>query len=295
MMSSLYIYMQYTHAYVYICVWNDHRCNTHALELTVSAEEIVFVNLPLKCLDANGRTMVAMEPWPILDVHSTLSFLFKDAKVQIPRSKLVEYWEKSKQYGEKWAQSIPDNEMHVTIPIGIYGDSAKVETAFFTEHILAYFLNLVLWRPKSVRWSRFLICAIPESRMTAETNNSIMRRITWSANHAFFGCFPTTGHLGQPLDGHAAKAAGLPLTDEQFRFQVTELRGDWSFHKKIWAWPKVMWNAADVCHLCTAKGISNNFDEVFWNLEDNNHHEFTLTEYLAHRMPSRRVRALGQT
>ena len=133
-----------------------------------------------------------------------------------------------------------------------------------------------------MRWSRFLICAIPESRMTAETQNCILRRVTWSANHAYYGYFPTTGHLGQPLLGNAAASAGKPLTEQGYKFQVTELRGDWSFHKKIWQWPKVQWNAEDVCHLCTAKGIKNNFQEAFWNFDTNNHHEFNLVEYFVH-------------
>ena len=240
-------------------------------------------------MDTNGRPTVVVEPWPILDIHNTMSFLFKEAKIKIPGPKLREDWQRSKAYGEPWAADVPDEEMSFTVPIGIYGDSARVDTNFNTDHIMALFVNLILWRPVSVRWSRFLVCAIPESRLTNETINGILRRVTWSANHAFYARFPTTDPLGQPLRGNAARMAGKPLTDQGYKFQVTELRGDWSFHKKIWTWPKVMWNAESICHLCTAKGISNDWDELFWNLEHNNHQEFSLTQYLAHRMPTRRV------
>ena len=240
-------------------------------------------------MNSSGRTTVSVEPWPMLDIHNIMSFLFREAKLQIPRATLMEYWQQSKTYGEPWAQNVPVEEMGFTVPIGVYGDSAKVETNFNTDHILAFFCNLVLWRPPSVRYSRFLICAIPESRLTGETINCILRRVTWSANHSFYGFFPAADHMGQALVGNAGIVAGQPLTEEGYRFQVTELRGDWSFHKKVWGWPKVMWNAVDICHQCTAKGISQNWQEVFWNFEDNNHHEFTLTQYLAHRMPERRV------
>ena len=256
---------------------------------TAHTQEISYVDLPVKYMDTNGRPTVVVEPWPILDIHNTMSFLFKEAKIKIPGPKLREYWQRSKAYGEPWAADVPDEEMSFTVPIGIYGDSARVHTNFNTDHIMALFVNLILWRPVSVRWSRFLVCAIPESRLTNETINGILRRVTWSANHAFYARFPTTDPLGQPLRGNAARMAGKPLTDQGYKFQVTELRGDWSFHKKIWTWPKVMWNAESICHLCTAKGISNDWDELFWNLEHNNHQDFSLTQYLAHRMPTRRV------
>ena len=78
------------------------------------------MNIPVKCMDANGRTVVSMEQWPIIDVHDTMSFLFREAKINIPSEKLLEYWTRSKQYGEPWAQTVPENEMHRTIPIGLY-------------------------------------------------------------------------------------------------------------------------------------------------------------------------------
>lgn len=177
------------------------------------------------------------------------------------------------------------------VPIGIYGDSARIETTFGVDWILAFFANVCLWRPKSVRWSRFLILAIEESRLTSETIPAILRRITWSANHAFFGFFPKEGHLGQNLSPSDSdwKRAGQPLTSKGLRFQVTELRGDWSFRKKIWRFLNCQWNSIEMCHVCSAKGISDSWQELYWNCENNNHVEFSFAQFLARRIPPRRV------
>jgi hypothetical protein len=243
----------------------------------------------VKYLDANGRTVIKLERWPIVDVHDTMAFLFQEGKIHIPESALLGYWQQSKDVGEEWAQEVSDEEMSHLIPIGIYGDSARVDTAFGYEHILAFFANIVLWRPRSVRWSRFLICAISEERLTSATIPAILRRICWSANHAFYGYFPTVGHLGEPLSGAALKRAGQPLTSNLLKFQVTELRGDWSFHKKIFRFYKTQWNGREICHQCTAKGISNCWEEMYYNIETNNHMDFSLAQFLARKMPARQI------
>ena len=147
------------------------------------------MDLPVKYLDADGKTTVVTESWPILDIHNTMHFLFDHARIDIPPSKLHEYWEQSKRFGEGWAQDIDPQDFQTTIPIGIYGDSARINTRFGYEHILALFCNVVLWRPRSVRHSRYLICAIPKQRLTFETLQKLLRRITWSANHCHFGFF----------------------------------------------------------------------------------------------------------
>ena len=276
---SIYLDLRWSHSYktsagVTVYHWNEMR-----------TEEVSYIRIPVKFMDANGRTSVALEDWPIIDVHNTMAFLFNEAKIQIPGEALKQYWQTSKRFGEVWAQDVPEEEMEFTVPIGLYGDSARVDTNFNTEHIMAFFANILLWRPRSVRMSRFLVLAIPESRLTGETIQAILRRITWSCNHAFFGRWPKTDHVGALIGGHLA---GKSLTPGNLKFQVTELRGDWSFHKKIWQWPKVQWNAADICHLCPVKGISSDWGQLYWNFEAT-HEDFSLTQYLAHRMPQRRI------
>lgn len=253
-------------------------------------EEQSFVNLPVKYLDLDGKTIIKEEPWPIIDIHSTMAYLFEEAQLHVPPVSLEAYWKQSKAYGEPWAQEIDENDMRRTIPIGIYGGSARVDTAFGSEHILAFFTNVIHWRPRSVRWSRFLVCAISEERLTSETIPAILRRIVWSANHAFEGFFPKAGPFGEALSGVASKQSGKHLTSSGLKFQVTELRGDWSFHKKIWKFAgKCHWNGEHVCHLCSAKGISQNFEDLYFNIENPNHEQFSLTQFLARRIPTRQV------
>lgn len=231
-----------------------------------------------------------MEPWPIIDPHATLAYLFEDGQLENPSGDLANYWKLSKEYQEPWAQSMDENEMSCTVPIGIYGDSARVDTAFGSENILALFLNVVLWRPRSVRWSRFLICAIAEERLTSETIPSLLRRITWSCNHAFHGRHPLCGQFGQVLVGKAAGLAGKQLTSNFLKFRVAELRGDWSFHKKIWRFAeKTHWNGVHVCHLCNVKGISDVWEELYFNLETNTHEDFSLPQFIARRVTPHRV------
>ena len=246
-----------------------------------------YVNIPVKYLDENGKAVVVVEPWPILDPHETLHFLFEQAELTIPAEKVKEYWQTSQKFGEPFAKEVKP-EFDSLMPIGLYGDSARVDTRFGHENVMAFFLNCCLFRPKSVRWSRFVILTIPEERLTTESIRSILRRITWSCNHAFNGFFPTEGHLGQNLDGKALKKAGLPLTSRNLRFQVVELRGDWAWHKKIWQF-QCHWNGQNVCHQCTAKGLGASWEDLYWNIDSNNHTEFSLTGFLAHRIPDRKI------
>ena len=122
-------------------------------------------------------------------------------------------------FGEEWAQHISEENYLKFIPIGLYGDSARVRTTFGSENVISVYCNLVLWRPKSVRFSRFLVFTIPEERCTANTLTAALRRIVWSCNHACNGVFPTAGPSGQNLSGKDAQMQGLPLTKKVFSFK----------------------------------------------------------------------------
>ena len=191
-------------------------------------QEVHYLNIPVEYKDQHGATVVRSEPWPIIDVHETMHYLVGVGKILVPHSERLKYWRNSRANGEEWAQ---DTGSELMVPIGLYGDSAKVTTRFGSENVLAMFCNVVLWRPSSVRWSRFLIFAIPEERLTSPALLAFLRRIAWSCNHAFSGKFPVLGVQGEQLTGEARRKAGLPLTPANDRFQVTEYRGDWGWHK----------------------------------------------------------------
>ena len=69
-------------------------------------------------------------------------------------------------------------------PIGFYGDSARVDMQNYTSvHVLSFFCDIILWKPKSVRWSRFLVMSIEEERLTSGTIPAILRRRVTLASH----------------------------------------------------------------------------------------------------------------
>ena len=244
----------------------------------------------MRYLDADAKRTVVWEPWPIMDVHDTLSYLMGPGKIKISVAERQKFWRTSRANGEAVSQDVPSDEMY---PIGLYGDSATAKTKFGQESILALFLNIPLFRPRSVRWSRFLICAIPEDRMTSRTLPMILRRIAWSCNHAYYGKFPDQGPAGEPLHGEAARRAGTALTADLDRFQVSEFRGDWSWQKRVFKFDKAHWNGAEVCHQCDAKGITDNRREIFWNIEDNTHRDSSLTAFLANRTSGKDICVLA--
>lgn len=249
------------------------------------------MNLPVKYLDADGKSTVVAEDWPIIDIHDTMSYLFNEAGIEISSSNLRTFWEHSKTFGEPWAEQVSSAEMESLIPIGFYGDSARVDMQNYTSvHVLSFFCDIILWKPKSVRWSRFLVMSIEEERLTSGTIPAILRRVAWSLNHCFAGRYPEEGHLGQPLSGKALRLAGQPLCANGLRFQCVELRGDWSYQKKLWRFAnRTRWSGENVCHLCNAKGISQSWEDVYWNVESASHTDFSLIEFLNNRIPARQV------
>lgn len=201
----------------------------------------------------------------------------------VPLSERQRFWRTAKQFQEPWAMGVEESMW----PTGLYGDSAKVVTKFGSENVLAMFLNLVLWKPNSVRRSRYLIFAIQEERMCTGTLHAFAKRIAWSCGHAYYGRFPMRGPRGEPLPRKAAAKAGLPLTSGFDRFQVTEHRGDWQWHKKLWRFRRqVHWNGEHTCHLCTAKGIGSpdEWRQLYWNIEEPAFQEFSTISFLAQRL-----------
>ena len=102
------------------------------------------------------------------------------------------------------------------IPIAIYGDACTVRGNI---KVLGIFLSFPLWRAKSTRCSRWLVCALEEAKLWGtETLNTIFKRITFSLNMLF---------NGWDVERDVQLAGGRIFT-------VTELRGDWLWHKQCW-------------------------------------------------------------
>lgn len=245
---------------------------------------IETIRIPIKYKDLNdGLDKFRLEDWPILDPHSIANFLWTKGGMKTPEAALEEYWNHNSTHGEPWAQNVsPD--VH---PIGIYGDSARVNTKFGFVSVVGIYFNCVLWKPQSVRASRFLVCSIPEHQLWKHfTLNCIYRRIAWSITALVKGIHPESGPYGEALPKHLHELRGQALPH---RCKLTEVRGDWSWHKKIFRFERCSWNGIQMCHHCPALAASQDAADLYWNFENNNwdSHLFSLDEFIDYRMPRR--------
>ena len=132
--------------------------------------------------------------------------------------------------------------------IGFYGDEANIsENPHQPFKVLCLFLNILHYRPRSARLSRFLLCAIRSDWLIHPlTLRPILARITWSLNVAFHGYEP-----GQPT---------VPLCSRGDRFVLAECRGDQEFHRTLWQ-HAASWKSKFICYQCraTSIGVNNTF------------------------------------
>ena len=235
-----------------------------------------------------------IENRPILDPHSIISYLFEEGKLDIPQHHVERYWRHHADHGERWAQTVPNRQM---IPLGLFGDAAWVRTEFGATNYVGIFMNVVLFKPKSVRASRFLLFMIAEDELWSHhTLDTVLRRITWSLNCLYDGAHPSLDPWGRELPQCLAVLANQPITTSGLRFCTTEIRGDWSWHKKIWRFEKTSWNAIRVCHWCRAVA-DGEWCDVYWNVSTTSswhNTTFTLDEFMEERMPRRGICNLAQ-
>ena len=253
-------------------------------------EAIQTIRIPVKFTDlADGSEKFQIQDWPILDPHSVVSFLFEDAKLSIPQQAIHRYWEHHCRFGEPWAQN---TATHGMVPLGLFGDSARASTAFGHVNVAGIFMNIILFRPKSIRLSRYLLFAIEDEKLWGyHTLNTVYRRICWSLRACFQGIHPCYDQYGKELPARLKKVAGSPLTSSHTKFVVTEVRGDWQWHKKFFRFPGVSWNGLSMCYHCRARS-KGQWPDLYWNLGETttwDHHEFTLAEFLEERIPSRGI------
>ena len=110
----------------------------------------------------------------MLDPHLLVDYLFQTAGVNIPMSVVHRFWDIKKNLAcERWAVDSPASPEH--IPVAIYGDACTVRGNI---KVLGIFLSFPLWRAKSTRCSRWLVCALEEAKLWGtETLNAIFKRI----------------------------------------------------------------------------------------------------------------------
>ena len=254
-------------------------------EITI-AKELQSIEVPIKYKDLeDDMHKYRMENRPILDPHAVISFLFEHGKLKIPEAQVRKYWEHNLELGVEWARTVVNHQM---VPLGLFGDGATVTTQFGLHSVVGIFLSIVLFRPKSICASRFLLFSIAEDEVWSHhTMDKVLRRITWSLNALYDGHHPCTDAYGRSLSGSLQSLAGKPICSSGLRFATTELRGDWSWHKKIWRFKNTSWTGKQVCHWCGALA-EGDWPDLYWNLSSTsswNNQNFSLDEFMEERIP----------
>ena len=202
---------------------------------------------------------------PLVDPHRLVDYLFTDCGLEIPTPIVHRFWEIKRNLArESWALHSPATMNH--IPIAIYGDACTIKG---NAKMLGIFLSFPLWRAKSTRCSRWLLCGIEESKLWGtDTLNCIMKRITFSLNLLFDGWDCERG---------VQLAGGRVYT-------VTELRGDWLWHKQVWNFSSTWQNLSNLCYRCDCKGRSRDSKTLYWNIDEGEWHEYSRAEFMVHQL-----------
>lgn len=227
--------------------------------------------------------------------HRILSYLFDEVGIEIDDSAVAAYWNHLRAMGEPWACAHPATEQHV--PLGVHGDSARLWTQYKVEKIMAIHMNIVHFRPRSTRHSRFLLFSCPREKLVKNrTLNVIWKRLVWSWNACFRGLNPTVGPNGAPLLGKHLERAGSPICKSGRKFSLCELRGDWEWHRDVWRFT-ASWQAINVCFRCPAVR-SGDPDHLYFNNELNckwQCDEFSLEEFVSQRLKDNQLCTIGSS
>ena len=148
-------------------------------------------------------------------------------------------------------------------------------------------MSFPLWRPRSIRASRFLLFCIDEKYLyQRKTMNAVLRRAVWSLNVLFTGIFPSFGPWGEPFNPNLV---GKPVCGPH-RFAITELRGDQLWHKQIWSF-RASWKGGARESLCCFCEVYNMGDSPFFKVEEGNEigPQYSLIEFINKQLPERDI------
>lgn len=154
-------------------------------------------------------------------------------------------------------------------------------------------LNICIFRPNAIRYSRFLLWTCDVSLLWKNiTTNTVLRWIVWSCNALYSGRHPDSRPGNRPLKPYEQERAGSYITEKRHQFQVVELRGDWEFHKFIWQF-KCSWKGGvnvGICFRCPAMLRCADTGLQYWNMDDQNstwaQQEFGTVDYINKRLPA---------
>lgn len=175
-----------------------------------------------------------------IEPHRLMHALVTELGLDIPMQRVHDYWRIHRdELQDDWAVQSPASNDH--IPFALYGDGAKIHDD--GTKVAGIFLSLpAVWKPRSCRCARWCVFAIEEHvQYHRYTMDAVLRFVTASSNVLFHGVDPITGLV---------LCNGL-------KFTVTELKGDWQWHKLVMRF-RSSWQKLDsVCFLRDAKGRSH--------------------------------------
>ena len=206
--------------------------------------------------------------FPILDPHVLMHHLFTDVGLSIPPSCVKEYWDFKRGVAkEEWALLSPATSEH--IPVALYGDGVRLYKDQQTK-MVGIWVSLPLWRCQSSRCSRWCVAAIEAHKLWGTvTMDMLMARMTHSLNLLFKG-----------FDDDGDRLCNGRL------FTVTELKGDWEWHKLVFQFWSA-WNRKDsVCFRCDAMLKSTCGRPRFWD-SNGGWKEYSLAEFLTWQLGHR--------
>lgn len=251
-----------------------------------STQETVTIRVPI----ANDKLdpPYEMKDLKILEPFSVVKYMFCEAGVAVDYDDVERFWSHHWEVKSPWAMGTSATNRH--IPLGLHGDGAKLRQLSYQkpQKMIGIWLNCPLWRPKSVRASRWLLCAIREEYLYKHfTLNAIYHRLVWSLNCLHSGVYPSTGPKGEPLEGKHKERAGTEICNNGMKFSVTEVRGDWSYHKQLLRFFSSWAGGANmpVCFLCPAW---NSGPDRFYDVSETSplwRKQYTLVSFLIEQMP----------
>ena len=259
-----------------MCFWAG-SCNL--------SQETVTIQAPL----ANPKLdpPYEMKDLKLLEPFSVVRYMFCEAGLAVDYEAVKKFWAHHWEVGSPWAKDTTATDQH--IPLGLHGDGAKIRQIAFqpAQKMVGIFLNAPLWRPKSCRASRWLLCAIREEDLYQHfTLNAIYHHIVWSLNCLHDGVFPSTGPNGEELQGKQKERAGSPICNGM-KFAVTEVRGDWLYHKQLLRFRSSWAGGAKVtvCFQCPAWNFG---PDRFYDVSETSPlwmKQYSLIEFLVQQMP----------
>ena len=209
-------------------------------QFDLSCQEPVMVETHVKEKLSGDDVTVRPMKVPVFLPEHLLAYLFGPLGMVIGDDAIRKYWDHAAQFDCPW-KSISDGRH---IPCGLYGDAAKYAPT--GEKIIAVFLNVVLWAPKSSRMARWLLFSLENDLcLGPATLNPLMARVTESICRCY---------------------EGINVMGSTMYFAVSELRGDWEWHVSCFDLQR-SWRGSLFCWRCDAsKRPGDRYS--FWDLSD---------------------------